>query len=890
MAINLRGAIRAINSAVLVGGSLSAMALSGAVFAADEDKLERIEEIEVLGIRQSLQKSMDIKRFSSSVVDAITSEDIGKFPDKNVAESLARIPGVAISRDFGEGQGVTIRGMEPSRNLTLVNGQAVGTSQWFVLADATRNFNYELLSPEMIGSVEVYKSAQADIDEGGLGGTVILNTRKPLDLDAHTINLSVDAQYSDLAEETDPSFSGLYSWKNESETFGALIAVSRQERTVRRETTELFTPAYFTQYDRDWDASTNPATPFNPPAGETEQGMVPWGVGSALFEQERKRTGVDINLQWAPTDAFKTGLHYFNSEMKADNTNSNLIGIPFRGVFGPNNVSEGTVENGVITELAVDGGDPAGWANHVAFDNIYRDGSTMETEILDLEFDFQGDTYAISAQVGTTSGKGVNNDFFTEFFAYSQDPRVNFDFYNPGGDAPSIDYSRSPWLSNPTDQMALTGVFEQTNKTDDSEDYAQVDVNFDVALGPVNELKFGAKARSRSFEQERYKSEMMNGAAGSESLGWAGDFSAGSFTVDHDETSMGSTTVFLPNEGAMRDAFFGLSTCTSGSTTLCRTKYAIERASSYEIDEDINSVYAMAKFEGNRFRGNVGVRYVETDTTSSGWDLANDKAISADGSYDNVLPSLNFVYDLTDDLLLRFAAGKSISRPAPFALSYAVNLTPETSSGTAGNPALEPEEATQFEFGAEWYLSDASLLSATMFKKDIEGYIYTTTKSGTINGTYINALTTFENGDNAGLEGVELSAQYSFDNGFGLGANYTYTNQTEGDVAFPMLSEDVFNATAYYEGNNFTARLNYSYRSEFFKTLQENGELLGDEQVQWDAQISYAITDNITLRAELLNITDETIDDIYRAGNGQEVTGTQIYNGRRFFVGASFKF
>ncbi|WP_439134368.1 TonB-dependent receptor plug domain-containing protein, partial [Pseudomaricurvus sp.] len=123
MAINLRGAIRAINSAVLVGGSLSAMALSGAVYAQD-DKVERIEEVEVLGIRQSLQKSMDIKRFSSSVVDAITSEDIGKFPDKNVAESLARIPGVAISRDFGEGQGVTIRGMEPSRNLTLVNGQA----------------------------------------------------------------------------------------------------------------------------------------------------------------------------------------------------------------------------------------------------------------------------------------------------------------------------------------------------------------------------------------------------------------------------------------------------------------------------------------------------------------------------------------------------------------------------------------------------------------------------------------------------------------------------------------------------------------------------------------------------------------------------------------------
>ncbi len=893
MAINLRGAIRSINQAALVCGSLSAIALSTGALAQDtanQNASGEIEEVQVLGIRQSLQRSMDVKRFSNSVVDAITSEDIGKFPDKNVAESLARIPGVAISREFGEGQGVTIRGMEPAKNLTLVNGQAVGTSQWFVLADATRNFNFELLSPEMIGGVEVYKSAQADIDEGGLGGTVILNTRKPLDLESGTINLSVDAQYGDLAEETDPSYSGLYSWKNDSETFGALIAFSRQERTVSRETTELFTPAYFTQFDRDWNINDNPGTPFNPPAGASEQGMIPWGVGSALFEQERERTGVDVNLQWAPTDAISTNLHYFNSEMEADNVNSNLIAIPFRGIFGANDVSEGTVENGIVTSLAVDGGDPAGWANHMAFDNIYRDGSVMETEIIDLDFEFVGDSFTIHAQVGNTTGEGTNNDFFTEFFAYSQDPRVNFDFSNPGGDDPSIDYSRSPWLANPTDEMALTGVFDQTNKTEDEEDYAQVDVTLDVDFGLVTELKFGAKVRDRSFEQVRIKSEMQGGAAGTESLGWASEFTVGSFTVDHDETSQGQTTVFKPSQSLMKEAFYALPICSDGGPSLCRGEASIERTSSYEIEEDIQAVYAMASFEGDRFRGNIGVRYVETDMTSSGWDIDNDRPISEDSDYDNVLPSLNVVYDLTDDLLLRFAAGKSLSRPAPFALSYAVNLTPETSSGSAGNPALDPEVAEQVELGIEWYLSDASLLSATAFQKNIEDYVYGVTKSGTINGVFINALSTFENGEEASLDGVELNAQYSFDNGFGVGANYTYTNQTDGEVAFPMMSEDVFNATGYYEGERFTARVNYSYRSEFFKTLQENGELYGDEQTQWDAQLSYALTDNVTIRAEVLNITDETIDDIYVAGNGTKVTGTQIYNGRRFFIGANLKF
>ncbi|NIB40129.1 TonB-dependent receptor [Pseudomaricurvus alkylphenolicus] len=906
MAINLRRAIRSINHAALVCGSLSALALSGAAMAQQSDEVaesNQIEEIQVLGIRKSLQASMDVKRFSSSVVDAITSEDIGKFPDKNVAESLARVPGVAISRDFGEGQGVTIRGLEPALNLTLVNGQAVGTAQWFVLSDATRNFNYEMLSPEMVGSVEVYKSAQADIDEGGLGGTVVLKTRKPLDLDSGTVNLSIDAQYGDLSEETDPSFSGLYSWKNEAETFGALVAFSRQERTVRREATELFTPAYFTQFDRDWNADTNPNTPFNAPAGASEQGMIPWGVGSALFEQERVRTGVDVNLQWAPTEALSTNLHYFNSEMEADNVNSNFIGIPFRGIFAANNVSEGTVENGVVTSLAVDGGDPAGWANHVAFDNIYRDGSSMETEIVDLEVDFQGDGFSVHGQIGTTTGEGINNDFFTEFFAHSQDPRVNFDFSNPGGQAPSISYERSPWVSNPTDEMALTGVFDQQNKTEDTEDYVQIDVVLDVDFGAVNELKFGAKMRERSFEQTRFKSEMQGGAPGTESLGWASAFNAGSFTVDHSETSLGSQTFFLPNQSAMHEAFFALPMCSDSGPSLCRPEYAIENASSYKIEEDITSIYAMANFQGDHIRGNVGIRYVDTDTDSSGWDFNNDAPISESGSYDNVLPSVNVVYDLTEDMLLRFAAGKSINRPAPFALSYAVNLTPETSSGTAGNPSLTPTQANQYELGFEWYLSEASMVSATYFNKDISDFVYSTTKSATINGVFINALSTFDNGTRAELEGIELSAQYSFDNGFGVGANYTYTDLgaaqvpevvdgslVEREVIFPGTSEDVFNATAYYEGELFTARLNYSYRSEFFKGLQENGELWGDEQKQWDAQVSYNLTDNIVLRAELLNITDEIIEDIYVAGDGTEVKGTQLYNGRRFFVGANFKF
>lgn len=906
MSPKLRRAIQAINRASSRCGYLAAaVALGGLSTApafAQTNEAAELEEVVVTGIRRSLQDSMDIKRFSSAVVDAVSAEDVGKFPDKNVAESLARIPGVTISRTFGEGQGVTIRGLGAGRNLTLVNGQAVGTSQWFILADATRNFNYELLASEMLAGVEVYKSAQADIDEGGLGGTVNLKTRRPLDMEAGEGSISVEAQYGDLSEETDPSFSGLYSWKNEDETFGASIVVSRQERTVRREATEMFVPAYFTQFDRDWNAATNPGTPFNPPAGASEQGLLPWGIGSALFTQERERTGVDLNLQWKPNDNLSLGLHYLNSELKADNVNSNFIGIPFRGIFAANNPSEGVVENGIVTELHVDGGDPAAWANHIAYDTIYRPGSKMDTEVVDLDLEFSGDNFTIEGRLGTTSGEGTNNDFFTEFFASSQDPRANFDFYNPGGQAPRLDYSRSPWLASPTTEMSLTGVFDQQNIAEDSEDYAQIDVSFDVAFGAVNEIKVGGKIRDRSFEQTRYRDELQNAVVGTESLGYAGDLSNGTITVAHDETSMGSLTVFNPDLNGMRNAFFNLPVCDS-SGELCRTGRSITNESSYGIDEDITALYAMAKFEGENLRGNVGVRYVETDTDSRGWDFNNNRPITESGSYDNVLPSVNIVYDLSENVVMRFAAGKSIARPAPFALSYAVNLTPETSSGTAGNPNLKPEESNQYELGIEWYLGNASMLSATYFKKDIQNFVYSLTKRAVINGQEINRLSTFDNGGQAEIEGVELTAQYAFDNGFGFSASYTYSDVGDGvvqdvedgalvsrNIPFPDASKDVLSGTVYYEQEAFSARLNYSYRSEFFKAIQESGKLFGDEQSQWDAQFNYFVTDNFTLRAEFLNITDETIDDFYSSAGGHNVKATQLYNGRRFILGANYKF
>ncbi|MCF2948940.1 TonB-dependent receptor [Paraglaciecola aquimarina] len=878
---------------------------------AQEVSSDNIEKIEIRGLRASSKANLNEKRFANAIVDAITAEDIGQFPDKNVAESLSRIPGITIDRTFGEGQGVTIRGVQPDQNLTLVNGQAVGTANWFVLSDATRNFNFEILASEMVAGLEVYKSAQADIDEGALGGTVILRTRKPMDLDSNTIQFSTEAQYNDESGNTDPSFSGLYSWKNEDETFGILASASYQQRSVVRETNEDF----------GWFGPTIPRIDplIEAPQGASEKGAIPWGMGSALFEQDRERIGYDINAQWRPTDNLDMNLHYLSSTMKADNYNSNLIGIGFRGVaFLGTDTNPGTSQNGVIESLQVSGVDNRpGWARHMAYDNIFREGSEMSTQILDFEGNYTMNSGTLHWQIGTTTGEGDNRDFFTEFWVDATDPDAKFDFYNPGGTAPSIDFTTaSPWLTNPTDQMWLGGIFDQANTTKDKENYAQVDYTHEVEMGIITDIKTGFKLRDRSFTQGRVRTDLANLApVGEGSLGPASDFWTGDLiNVDHSNTAGFSASYFLPSRDLMHEALYAVPECTTGATTLCRNSDVFLTASSFEIEETINAIYAMANFSSDGIRGNIGMRYVETDSTSNGYDLVSGQAISSSSEYNEWLPSVNLAYDLDQDTILRFAASRVLTRPAPFQLAPAVNLTPETSSGSAGNPNLNPLTANQFEFGVEHYFDEASLVAVTLFKKDVNDFIFTKTVAKEINGQQINQLRTPENGGSTTIDGVEFQVQHVIDYGFGGYFNYTYTDVgdatfdeavpvtdadgnitgatlSESTVRFPNTSKNSYNFGVFYENDLYSARLNYNYRSEYFIAAAEIGDQFRDEQAQMDAQFSYVLTDNITLKFEALNLTNEIWENYYeRNTDAQRLGGTQSSNGRRLFVGANFRF
>ena len=212
--------------------------------------------IVVTGFRRSIAASIRAKRNSAVIADILTAEDIGKFPDKNVAEALQRVPGVVINREFGEGERVSVRGTATNLTKTLLNGHNVATADWFILDQlaATRAFNYLTLPSEVVGELEVYKSPEADIEEGGVGATVNVHTRNPLDLKPLTISASAQAVYSERSKKWDPQLSGLISWHNPSNTFGVLAALVYEKRRIRRDGVEVL--GYFTQAD-------NPATPAN---------------------------------------------------------------------------------------------------------------------------------------------------------------------------------------------------------------------------------------------------------------------------------------------------------------------------------------------------------------------------------------------------------------------------------------------------------------------------------------------------------------------------------------------------------------------------------------------------------------------------------------------------
>ena len=288
------------------------------------DSVDSIEKIQIRGIRGSLVKSIETKRYSDVIVDSISAEDIGKFPDKNVAESLQRITGVSLTRVQGEGERVGVRGTAPSQNRTYINGQSIASTDWWITSQPNRGFNYTLLPAEIVSSLEVYKSPEADHDEGSLGGSINIKTHAPLENQDRLFIGTAQLQHSDVSNKTDPQLSLFYNQINEEKDFGVLVSLTRHERTLRRDGLESWG---WTERNFNQDEQGNLTATKNSKA-DVDNIWSPGGGGSAVFQQERELTSAMVTMQYQPNTDWNIELNTLYSVLNADNSNQNFLWQP----------------------------------------------------------------------------------------------------------------------------------------------------------------------------------------------------------------------------------------------------------------------------------------------------------------------------------------------------------------------------------------------------------------------------------------------------------------------------------------------------------------------------------------------------------------------------------
>lgn len=774
-------------------------ALQDETQAAAQDDASAGGEILVTGYRRSIEQSLTQKREANAFVDVITAEDVGKFPDKNVADSLQRVPGVIIDRDGGEGSRVSIRGLSSDLTLTELNGNFIASAD---SGDPSRSFNYLLLPSSLIGSVEVFKSPEARLDEGGVGGVIINHTREPFDLEPWSGSFSAEGTYADVTEKVEPNLSGLVSWHNEDKTLGFLVGATYQVRTNRT----LSSSADSWQWWTD-DKASQPATDVNgngfandsavsywnsgADAGTTTRDgthysgyWAPQSVGTNIFNQERKRLGIQATAQMRPFDNLEITANYFRFQLNGDYT-SNTIKIPEWGYgnffTGATFDRSGTILTGAKFEVPPEGTGCRVPGNLCTMETPAPQNTYVREKSVSNTYDARGtwelDRLKVDFVVGKTKAKGGPS---FQFYAQAK-PRNGTVNGNELSAWNFTDQSIAMQFSPDVLQNMLNGVAQIdlgstgsgfTNSTI-SQRYAQVDVTRKFDSPFLDSLQAGVKWRDGRIHRETGRFEWYSDAAN---------------TLRFQDTPGGAVALpefFYPNSlgniaGGFESTAFPALNIQQYIGYLNETYNGPVRVPEpqnlYNIEERIWAGYAQLNFKTSNVRGNIGVRVVNTKQSGVSTDqiiYENDycqngpggafdpnKPKGEDGnclvipekdrqdrvfspnaegkSYTDVLPSFNISWDVTPDLLVRAAASKVISRPGYGDLAGSRSLTFNADPfvfdraefgarpgwfGNGGNFALKPFSAWQYDVGVEWYFRPGSVLGATLFRKDVSDFI-----------------------------------------------------------------------------------------------------------------------------------------------------------------------
>ena len=836
---------------------------------------DEIEEVVVTGIRKSLRDGISSKRDADNFVDVINAVDIGKLPDTNLAESLQRISGVQIVRDNAasreqlSGQTVNIRGLP---TLATINGRSI------IAGSLTRNFDFRTLASEGFGQLIVSKTATADAIEGGVGGTIELVTRSPLEFDETVFSVTALGAFLDYADTSNPSFSGLFSTKFLDDRVGLLISGSYEDLETR-------TDAYTAR--GGWVVGNGfTGSGFDFDNDGTEDAILPSDIRYWYQNDQRERLGFNGVLSIAASDTLELTFDVNYSEFDRDF---------FNGVFRTAGFS---AANAVAGSLNIDSN---GSLLAGSFDNalVQSDGRLEVDDVETLTYGFNADwdngPWEFNFDIGYTEGSADGRQLINRY-SLLNGANVTFDYR--GQQLPDLVLDGGATDATDRSQYRTDLLFNNPEFFDNSETSTRFDVAFNTSDGFITKWSGGVRYADTQIDRIWL---LQDGFAGAGLLAnpvavdqTTGDFNPASQSVLDPLLGNGfPVSDFLGDESGNFPRAF-LYTVYPGGNINGPGDYAnIYQLSPIlnefegphtDIDEETIAAYIRADFETSwgdvPVRGNFGIRFIETDVTSTAFQTqqAGGTALETEGNdYSNVLPSLNLVADLSDDLLFRFGIGRTMRRPDLDDLRSSLSADLSDNSASAGNVSLDPLVSDQIDIGLEWYFAEDGLLSGTVFFKDVEDFIATETETNVdvglvgFDGGTLFTVTRPVNSGTADIVGFEVTYQQAFTSlpgwaqHLGLFTNFTYTDDdTSSGQSFQELSDQVLNIVAYYDDGRLDARLAYNWRSEYaFGGDGSNGiQFLGIDEIvedsgQFDLSISYALNDNFSLLLEGINLTEE---------------------------------
>lgn len=862
-------------------------------------------QIVVTGFRSTLAKAMDIKRSSANLVESILAEDMAKMPDLNLSESIQRIPGVAISREGGEGRNITLRGFAPDFTRTTLNGMEVpastdGLDSGGFTVNSSRGFDFNVFASELFNRIDVQKTQRASVEEGGIAGSVDLYSGRPFDRHGPHLVASAEGSYNSVTRKVDPRLALLFSDTFLDDKVGILLSAAYSKRTVYQEgrSSVLWTSPYI---NGDSWADTNPTVKGTPkPCGAADALDCLWAPRlprADFFGNNQKRLGLSGALQFRPTDRLTISLNALYSRLDNDRYNYNsmewlLTHGPAGNFVGQTPVSFTVSPNGKEL-IAATFNDVTSW-----YENRHQfSRSTFQQYVGNIDYKIT-DQLTFAGLVGTA--RDLANREELRFYARSVPHTYSYDYSN-SRDEPTVSFGSY----DPNDANNYVDALTAANR-----------------LNRILKDNFTAKA---DFSFRNGDLLIKAGGVFNRRLVRYGEAAGTNPTISSISSYMKPFPIPHFGSGVIAGGlptFAVIDFDKISQSGLIPDQYVDNVGADWQVIEktkggyiEFNDKFALGAMV---LRLNAGARFVGTTVISTATLVGSPVKVTHD--YTDFLPSANAVLELTSDLQLRAAYGRSMTRPALSALNIAgpVFGYDTRTVSNLGNPFLKPYKSNDYDLGLEWYFAKGGLLSAGVFYKDIISSLTTSVVTQMVPQQYWAAIyadprynaayqadpatvpytftTTVNTPGGDRVEGIELTANIPFSvisqrlSAFGVASNYTYVhtrNTTTG------LSPNSYNLTIYYDTGTRGIRASLNHRDDYLISVpggNGNVEARKSGSSQIDMSAYWNLTKRLSLNFQGVNLNNQH-ERYYDTGDGtqyltREYTGT----GRTILAGVRYQF